>query len=198
LGFLEADDEFRQETGAVPSEFEVRVPDSEVAGVRLSGRADRIDRTPDGTKAWVIDYKTGSTFGFDKIAKGDPLLGGRKLQLPVYRLAAVDAAEIQALYWFITHKRGFERIAFPMTPENLDRFERTIQAIVEGIGSGAFPAKSGEEDEHSGGWDNCNYCDFDRICSRRRDQDYAEMSEDTTLRPWQQIAEVARATEVGP
>ena len=198
LGFLDADDEFRRETGAVPTDFEVRIPDTTVAGVTLSGRADRVDRTPDGEKAWVVDYKTGSTFGFDKIARGDPLAGGRKLQLPVYRLAAADATEVETLYWFITHKNGFERIALPMTPENVDRFERTIKSIVEGIGVGAFPARSGEEDEHRGGWENCKYCDFDRICSRRRDQDYAEMSADTALRPWQQIAEVAGSTEETP
>ena len=58
--FLEQDTLFRRETGAVPSQFEVAIPVREVGGVRLRGFVDRIDRTPDGSRAWVIDYKTGS------------------------------------------------------------------------------------------------------------------------------------------
>jgi len=198
MGFLDADDEFRLLTGAVPAEFEVPTPETQIAGVTLRGRVDRVDRTPDGARAWVIDYKTGSTWGYDKIEKDDPLDGGRKLQLPVYRSAAGDAAEVQALYWFITQRAGFKQISFPDTTENLQRFERTIESIIDSIGAGVFPARSGEEDEQRGGWDNCKYCDFDRICSRRRDQEYTEMSGDEALEPWQRIAVVARDPEAGP
>jgi hypothetical protein len=49
--------------------------------VRLSGKIDRIDRTPEGL-ALVLDYKRGKA-----PEKGD-LEGGKSLQLPVYWLAA--------------------------------------------------------------------------------------------------------------
>ncbi|MCH7810919.1 MAG: PD-(D/E)XK nuclease family protein, partial [Chloroflexi bacterium] len=68
--FLLADNAFRQETGAVPAEFEQAIPETEIAGVTLRGRVDRIDRTPDGRAAWVIDYKTGSTWEFRDLISG--------------------------------------------------------------------------------------------------------------------------------
>jgi RecB family exonuclease len=106
--FLEADYEFRAETGAVPARFEEAIPETDVAGVRLRGRVDRIDITPDGLRAWVIDYKTGSLRDA-KESKADPLLAGKKLQLPVYLAAVPDVADARALYWYITQKGGFNR-----------------------------------------------------------------------------------------
>ena len=37
--------------------------------MRLRGRVDRIDRTPDGKRAWVIDYKSGTIIEFDPTQK---------------------------------------------------------------------------------------------------------------------------------
>jgi hypothetical protein len=190
--FLDEDQAFREETGAVPEEFEVSIPETLVAGVTMRGRADRIDRTPDGSGAWVIDYKTGGLWGYENMQKGDALDGGTKLQLPVYLAAAGDdVSEAQALYWFITRRGGFTRIAFDASPENLERFQNTVEAIVRGVSAGAFPANSGDEDEFRGSWGNCTYCDFDRICSRRRDEDFAAKSADAAMAPWHGVAEAA-------
>lgn len=188
--FLEADTVFRRETGAVPISFELAIPETDVAGVRLRGFADRIDRTPDGKKAWVIDYKTGSTWDVQGMEK-DPLKGGAKLQLPVYLAAVSDAEEATALYWFITQRGDFSRITYTPSPERDVRFQDTLSAIVGGIRAGAFPAVPNEEDEWKGGFKNCTYCDFDRICSRRRDLEHAVKSGDDQMRPWQNVAAAA-------
>jgi len=190
MRFLDIDDEFRSFTGAVPAEFEEDLPGETVSGVTLRGKVDRIDRTPDGRRAWIIDYKTGSTTNFRGI-KVDPLCGGTKLQLPAYLRAAGDATEAAALYWFITHKGGFDQIEFENTPENIGRFEETVAAIVQGVRAGAFPAFSGNTDEYHGGWDNCGFCDFNRICSRRREHEYAAKSNDSAMSNWQTVASVA-------
>ena len=109
--FLEEDTLFRQQTGAVPTHLETHIPETEVAGVTLKGVVDRVDVTPDGKRAWVIDYKSGSSEDHKKkIKRDDPLAGGTKLQLPSYMKAAPDAEEIRALYWFITQKGGFDRV----------------------------------------------------------------------------------------
>ncbi len=192
--FLEDDAEFRLETGAVPSEFEQDIPEVEIAGVKLRGRVDRIDRSPDGTRAWVIDYKTGSARDFEKMAD-DPLLGGQKLQLPVYLAAAGEAKEPVALYWFITHKGGFQKFRYERTPQSNERFERTLQAILAGIGSGSFPAVSDEEDEYYGKHANCRYCDFDRICSRRREYEFDAKQGDPAFAPWVAVGAAARKKE---
>ena len=189
--FLAKDSEFRIGAGAVPKEFEVTIPETEIAGVRLSGIADRIDRSEDGRQAWVIDYKTGSKDNFRGMDK-DPLLGGTKLQLPTYLEAAKGASEATAFYWFISLRGGFEQIEYVRTPEGDRRFQRTVGAIVGGIGAGAFPAVPGEYDDFSNGFTNCRYCDFDRICARRRDDAFAEKVGDPAVKPWLDVGRVAK------
>lgn len=193
--FLEEDNLLRAETGAVPEKFEEAVPETEVVGVRLRGRVDRVDITPDGKRAWIIDYKTGSSRDFKE--NDDPLLGGKKLQLPVYLAAVRDVAEARALYWFITRKGEFRRQEYVPTAENEARFRRTLEAIVNGIGAGAFPAVSGEEDDYWGGYDNCKYCEYTRICSRRRDQEFELKGEDAAMRPWKAVGVAGAVEESG-
>ena len=191
--FLEKDTEFRRETGAVPSDFEAPIPEVSIAGVTLRGYVDRVDRSPDGKRAWVIDYKTGSKKSFEGIKPDDdPFAGGTKLQLPTYVGAAGDAEEVTAAYWFITHKGDYSFIGYEPTPERRALFERTLTAIVDGVRAGAFPAVPGEEDEFYGGFENCRYCDFDRICSRRRDYEYEAKVNDEAVSPWLRVGEAAR------
>jgi len=188
--FLEQDTLFRRETGAVPSQFEVAIPIREVGGVRLRGFADRIDRTLDGRKAWVIDYKTGSDYGMKGTDK-DPLLGGTKLQLPVYLAAAGDAEEATALYWYISRRAGFTRFGYEPDADKDARFEATLEAIVSGVRAGAFPANPGEENEWTSKFDNCGFCDFDRICSRRRDAEFQSKAEHAGVAPWRAVRQAA-------
>lgn len=190
--FLEEDTLFRRETGAVPVDFELAIPPNSVAGVDLRGRADRLDRTPDGAKAWVIDYKTGDAREYKEIVSNDPLAGGRKLQLPAYLALAQGVSQAQALYWFITQRGGFERIPYEDSPENRRLFERTVGAIVGAAESGIFPAVPGDENEFYGNFDNCKYCDFDRICSRRRNYELEAKSGDAALAPWFAVAQAAK------
>ena len=194
--FLEADTAFRRRTGAVPADFEAAVPQVTIGGAVLHGFVDRIDKSPDGKIVWVIDYKTGSAKQFAKVTnESDPFVGGTKLQLPTYVQAAQGAEEVHAAYWFITHKGEFSFVEYEPTPERQQHFERTVGAIVDGVRGGAFPAVSGEESEFYGGFDNCTYCDFDRICSRRRDEELLEKLGDPDLARWARVAKVARQEE---
>ena len=52
--------------------------------IRVYGKIDRVDRTPDGELLRVIDYKMGKTRTFDPTK----LLSGESLQLPLYVAAA--------------------------------------------------------------------------------------------------------------
>jgi ATP-dependent helicase/DNAse subunit B len=64
----------------------------------LRGYIDRVDRAPDG-RLRIIDYKAGST----PIPAGD-LSAGRRLQLPLYAMAAREALEAEVasgFYWHI-------------------------------------------------------------------------------------------------
>jgi RecB family exonuclease len=191
--FLQRDNEFRASTGAVPYAFEQRIPETQVGALRLSGFVDRVDLTPDGSAAWVIDYKTGSTYGFAKSgATDDPFAGGKKLQLPVYIYAAGGAEQVRALYWFISRKGEFEQIPYDASPENAIRFEATLNAIAHGLRTGAFPAVPGEDDEFHNSFVNCRYCDFDRICSLRRNYEYLDKQDDPNVSAWLDVGRVAR------
>lgn len=189
--FLEHDSDFRAQTGAVPSAFELRLQPTAVAGVLLSGHVDRLDRSPDGRRAWVIDYKTGSAGDYETAAE-DPFAGGTRLQLPVYVLAAAGAEEVQALYWFVSRRADFRQVHYEDTPANRQRFEETLRAILAGLRAGSFPAVPGEENDFYGGFEKCRYCDFDRLCSRRRVYELQAKWEDTSLRPWRRVGETAR------
>lgn len=193
--FLDADTEFRRSTGAVPHAFEHYIPEQEIAGVTLRGRVDRIDRTPDGAHAWVIDYKTGKKDDGLNDLENDPLLGGTKLQLPTY-IAAADAHSVTALYWFITQRGGFERVMYTPTPEREARFRNTVEAIMGGVHAGAFPAVPGDDDDWRDSFKNCGFCDFDRICARRRDGEYEHKRLDAAMASWHNVG-VTAAQEGG-
>jgi len=60
-----------------------------------------------------------------------------------------------------------------------------------GIRAGSFPAVSGDDDEFYGKFKNCRYCDFDRICSRRRDYEQAAKEDDNGVKPWRGVKAAA-------
>jgi len=138
------------------------------AHVSLRGLIDRVDENPSRSKIIVMDYKFGSAFLYRDMNK-DPLGGGRHLQLPVYALAASNAlgkpAEVIALYWFATAKGKFEKKIVSLS-EVETRFQKMVEIIASGIEQGLFPANPGSTDNQA---ENCQYCDFDRICPANRD-----------------------------
>jgi len=68
----------------------------------LRGFIDRVDRAPDG-RLRVIDYKTAGSSGYTEKAVAE----GKKLQLPLYALAARDALGLgepaDGFYWHVRH-----------------------------------------------------------------------------------------------
>jgi hypothetical protein len=126
----------------------VQVALSDGRVLRVRGRIDRVDRGDDGS-VHVIDYKTGSTYGYGDLAGGDPVAGGTKLQLPIYGLAGRAAtgeptAPVRAEYWFVTSRGGFVRVGYEVTDEVLERTGAVLQVIVDGIEAGVFPPHPGE------------------------------------------------------
>jgi len=78
----------------------LRVVDSNGDIFLLHGMIDRVERTPDG-HVRIIDYKTAGKSGFNNRA----IIEGKKLQLPLYALAAQEAlglgTVIDGFYWHI-------------------------------------------------------------------------------------------------
>ena len=132
--------------------------------ISFRGIIDRVDAAPDGSRALVMDYKTGSSRWYENMRK-DPLQGGAKLQLPVYALAVRESllrdAELTAEYWFVSANGGFQRVEVALADVE-GQFAQTVQAIVQGVRGGVFPANPGASGRD--GPQNCRYCDFKRIC----------------------------------
>jgi len=136
-------------------------------GRRLSfrGRIDRVDEVPGG--AAVYDYKTGRPFTVD--FADDPVSAGAHLQLPIYAAAVrqrFDLDEVDARYWFT---RDSHDPIGPAVDEAADtRVREVLDTIVSGIERGVFPAFPGGWNNFFNTFDNCRYCDFDRLCPRDR------------------------------
>jgi hypothetical protein len=141
------------------------LPDGTV--LRLSGRIDRIDRSPDGRRARVLDYKTGRVRG---LRSPDRLNRGRALQLPVYRLAAEallaargEAVAVEeAQYYHVIGPDAGTRVRFTRAGWEARRadFERALATIVGGIRAGRFFQRPG----------TCSAgpCAFDLACGAER------------------------------
>jgi RecB family exonuclease len=172
--FLDADEQVRANTGRrqVRSELAFGFRDEPAVPVPLpdgrlllmKGSADRVDRA--GDTIVVVDYKSGSTHAFKNLGEDHPTLGGAKLQLPVYGLAARLAlgapdADVTAEYWFL-HKDAGRRIELPLTEAVEAEFTAAVTVIADGIAGGLFPHRPPDDD----GWGNhipCQYCDPDGL-----------------------------------
>lgn len=134
--------------------------------LRFRGRIDRVDRRADGS-ALVLDYKTGRPSGHDY--ESDPFDAGRRLQLPVYAAAArqhLGAGGVQALYWYIGAADPLKGLL--VTDGVLDSAGATVANIVEGIEAGVFPAVAQRWSTFRNTYEECSYCEFDRLCPRDR------------------------------
>ncbi|MCY3990630.1 MAG: PD-(D/E)XK nuclease family protein [Caldilineaceae bacterium] len=148
--------------------------------LRFRGFIDRIDLSPSGDSALVLDYKSGGTSSYANMNK-DPLQRGKLLQLPVYGLAARQllgaGIDIKVAYWFVTEKGKFvTRPPKPATLEEmLDAFSDVVGAITDGIGAGLFPANPGRDGN------NCRYCEFKHLCPARREWHWRRKRNDRRL-----------------
>ena len=119
----------------------------------------------------MVDYKTGKDETESSVREG--IAAGTLLQLPLYGLAAQaefdPAAPVAAGYWFISSKGKWKRVFIPIDEQIRERFMQSLDAhLAFGIAGGVFPANPGKEDFQS--FENCRYCDYDRICPSDRDR----------------------------
>ncbi|MDP1545978.1 MAG: PD-(D/E)XK nuclease family protein, partial [Anaerolineales bacterium] len=128
--------------------------------VRLHGYIDRLDSAPDGSLR-VIDYKAGSA-----AISANHLKEGRRLQLPIYAMAARDALGLGEIsggfYWHIQKAEA--------SSLKLEKFEGGVEAAfaiamahigrhVTGIRAGHFEPKAPD--------DGCpSYCPAVNFCWR--------------------------------
>lgn len=189
--FLDRDTEWRRSHRMQPTYFEKAFGDGHewpavevsVRGgiLRLRGRMDRVDVSPNGQHAYVFDYKTGSASRYSALV--DPIEGGKRLQLAIYSRAVQqalgDTVRTGAAYWFISSRGEFKRIPLPHDEAAVsNRLDQGLALIAHGITSGVFPAVPGSDDYLEDRASNCEWCPYDTVCPASRDQDWQRKQAD--------------------
>ena len=172
--------------------------------IRFRGAVDRIDRSSDGSRLVVLDYKTGSARGYDVLdpahADHDIVARGTLLQLPVYAAAArqayPEAEQAEAYYWFIGQRGAIGLLGGVIDDAAQERFRSVMHTIADGIEGGVFPARPGEEEwRPSVGQthQNCKFCAYDKLCSSGRGEQWVQLREREELRDYVELAELVGA-----
>ena len=191
--FPDVDERYRDEFGVIPIATELVIGGDvpvvvDVGGghsMRLRGRIDRVDSSPNGQHLVVIDYKSGSGYAYRKL-EDDPVQGGRLLQLPVYALGAREhypaaSAVVESRYWFTRQDTAegdrFAGYAVDEVVEN--RFREVLGTIFDGIAGGVFVGDPGEP--RQGGYEHCQWCPYDAVCGASRAREFAQKSSDPSL-----------------
>jgi RecB family exonuclease len=116
--------------------------------LRVSGKIDRIDRSPDGLV--LRDYKTGRLK-----EQGGVFRGGQQLQIPFYILAArrlwPDQPVVKA---FLDYVDGGKVVDFDPAIAEGDDFRAVLRSLLDGIAGGVFVQEPA----------SCNWCDFTQAC----------------------------------
>ena len=130
---------------------------------QLHGVIDRVDQGPDQTIR-IIDYKTGGSAGYDEAA----IREGKKLQLPLYALAAQEALglgqPVDGFYWHI-HQAKASRFRLATFQSELSSGpDAAIQIAVEKAWEVVRGARAGHFTPRPPG-DGCpNYCPAASFC----------------------------------
>jgi ATP-dependent helicase/nuclease subunit B len=192
--FLEQSFGFSEAEGSWPA---VVVPFGEGRSVSFRGYIDRVDLSSQlsageaPVRAQVLDYKTGKPSEQSELDL-DPVAAGTKLQLAIYANAVQQNMErlgrpltsATASYWYISARGKFELVTVSASQAMQGRLHSVLGVIDEGIRAGAFLAVPGSETERPGrnSWDNCVYCEYDRVCPAAREVVYERKCGDGTAR----------------
>jgi RecB family exonuclease len=160
-------DRFEVDFGAAGSTpFQLTLPDGSC--LSLTGRIDRVDIDRARSAIRVVDYKTGMY----RLNEQAIFEGGRKLQLPLYLMAAAELYGLSSLeesvaeYYFVSSLGKFH--VHPFTGENWEQKEKQLaqilQIITTAMRRGRFPARPGP------GKQNCKWCDYRLVCDKAVDR----------------------------
>lgn len=138
--------------------------------IELRGSIDRVDVTDSGGLA-IFDYKSGSKDSFKAISPEDPLAGNHKLQLPIYAMAARQAARdgliegvdspsaISAAYWFVLKDCG-QTVPVDLSTQTEDTALDVIDHILYLASRGVFPQAPAEWNYS---FSSCEFCATERF-----------------------------------
>jgi RecB family exonuclease len=140
-------EEWQRESGRTPVAIEVEF-DHEIAGVKVKGTIDRVDRTDDGAVV-LVDFKTGSQAISKTDAKADA-------QLTLYQLAVHEGAVQETLgdvtiagaelVYVGRDTKGATTRSQP--PADMEAARERLITIASGINAATFIASPSKECQH--------------------------------------------------
>jgi DNA helicase-2/ATP-dependent DNA helicase PcrA len=123
--------------------------DVQIAGTKVAGRIDRVDRTVDGNVA-IVDYKTGKARSQED--------ADESLQLSIYAMAAREKWGYRVAELVFHNLEGNVPVFSKRTEFQLAEARERVQAVARGIAEGNFKPKP---DFY------CNFCAFRGLCPAR-------------------------------
>lgn len=140
----------KREIVTIESGFKLEIPSASGAPILVSGRYDRIERTPNGLR--ILDYKTSEPRSQEHVDED--------LQLSIYALAAAKQwrEPIERISLLFLGDEIIERTTARNTAD-LERAKDEIRTLATGIGTGHFEATPSME--------KCRHCPYREICRSR-------------------------------
>lgn len=159
------------------------------SSIQLRGRIDRVDHDESADEWHVWDYKSGSTYQFDR---GGVLACGTKIQHAIYARAFAAMLTRKGLsgrvtrsgYLFPTSRGGGARLRRECSDREL---KETLNSLFDVVARGFFP---------HGDVDACKFCDFQSVCcgakiaAERMERKFAKNSTDAAVQAWLKLQEI--------
>jgi DNA helicase-2/ATP-dependent DNA helicase PcrA len=123
--------------------------DVQIAGTKVAGRIDRVDRKADGSVV-IVDYKTGKARSQED--------ADESLQLSIYAMAAREKWGYRVGELVFHNLEGNFAVVSKRAEFQLEEARERVQAVARGIAEGNFKPKP---DFH------CTFCAFRGLCPAR-------------------------------
>jgi RecB family exonuclease len=118
----------------------------QVAGTKVAGRIDRMDRAADGSVA-IVDYKTGKARSQED--------ADESLQLSIYAMAAHEKWGYRVGGLLFHNLEGNVPVFSKRTEFQLEGARERVLDVARGVAAGNFEPKVGR---------HCNFCAFRGLC----------------------------------